>query len=176
MSISDAKNMTALAAACDQLLMSAVQTLVTAQAREYYTVDCYVPVPLMPGQTVKIENATGTIPNVATTSDWTILEVTERLVNGRPRTTLSVSNMSGLRWTPAGQFAQTLRSVIQSQRRANGGGSSTSTIITSGGGEGGVTDHGALTRLTAVQDYPRSLLITGPHDRHGIADQSVLGQ
>ena len=85
-SISDAKNMTALAAACDQLLMSAVQTLVMAQAREYYTVDCYVPVPLMPGQTVKIENATRTVPNVATTSDWTILEVTERLVDGRPRT------------------------------------------------------------------------------------------
>jgi hypothetical protein len=48
--------MTALTAACDQLLLSAVQTLVTAQAREYYTIDCYVPNPLMPGQTVKIDN------------------------------------------------------------------------------------------------------------------------
>jgi hypothetical protein len=94
-SIGDATNMTALTAACDQLLLSAVQTLVTSQAREYYTVDCYCPIPLLPGQTVKIENATGTTPAVTTTPNWVILEVTERLVNGRPRTTLSVSNMSG---------------------------------------------------------------------------------
>jgi hypothetical protein len=105
-SIGDATNMTALTAACDQLLLSAVQTLVTSQAREYYTVDCYCPVPLLPGQTVKVENATGTTPAVTTTPNWVILEVTERLVNGRPRTTLSVSNMSGLRWTPAARFAR----------------------------------------------------------------------
>lgn len=160
-SLSDAKNMTAVRAACDQLLYSAVQTLVTAQTREYYTVDCYCPVPLLPGQTVKIENATRTVPNVATSGDWTILEVTERLVNGRPRTTLSVSNMSGLRWTPAGQFAQTLRGVIQSQRRVSGGGSSTSTVITGGDGTGGVTDHGLLTGLADVEDHPGYLLVTG---------------
>jgi hypothetical protein len=141
-SIGDATNMTALTAACDQLLLSAVQTLVTSQAREYYTVDCYCPIPLLPGQTVKIENATGTTPAVTTTPNWVILEVTERLVNGRPRTTLSVSNMSGLRWTPAARFAQTIRSVIQSQRRASSsGGSGTTTVITGTTGEG-TSDHG----------------------------------
>jgi hypothetical protein len=160
-SITDAKNMTALTAACDQLLLSAVQTLVTAQAREYYTIDCYVPNPLMPGQTVKIDNDTRTIPNVSTAGDWTILEVTERLVNGRPRTTLSVSNMSGLRWTPAGQFAQRLRSVIQSQRRVGGGGASTSSTIIASGDGGGATDHGALTGLADVEDHPGYLLVSG---------------
>jgi hypothetical protein len=98
--------MTALTAACDQLLLSAVQTLVTSQAREYYTVDCYCPIPLLPGQTVKIENATGTTPAVTTTPNWVILEVTERLVNGRPRTTLSVSNMSGLEVDTGGAVCQ----------------------------------------------------------------------
>ena len=160
-SITDAKNMVALIAACDQLLLSAVQTLVTAQAREYYTIDCYVPNPLMPGQTVKIDNDTRTVPNVSTAGDWTILEVTERLVNGRPRTTLSVSNMSGLRWTPAGQFAQRLRSVIQSQRRVGGGGASTSSTIIASGDGGGATDHGALTGLADVEDHPGYLLVSG---------------
>jgi hypothetical protein len=161
-SIGDATNMTALTAACDQLLLSAVQTLVTSQAREYYTVDCYCPIPLLPGQTVKIENATGTTPAVTTTPNWTILEVTERLVNGRPRTTLSVSNMSGLRWTPAARFAQTIRSVIQSQRRATsgGGGSGTTTVITGTTGEG-TSDHGELLGLADVEDHPGYLLVTG---------------
>jgi hypothetical protein len=160
-SIGDATNMTALTAACDQLLLSAVQTLVTSQAREYYTVDCYCPIPLLPGQTVKIENATGTTPAVTTTPNWVILEVTERLVNGRPRTTLSVSNMSGLRWTPAAQFARTIRSVIQSQRRvASGGGSGTTTVITGTTGEG-TTDHGELLGLADVEDHPGYLLVTG---------------
>ncbi|MBX7254432.1 MAG: hypothetical protein K1X50_20800, partial [Candidatus Promineofilum sp.] len=160
-SISDAKNMTALAAACDQLLLSAVQTLVTAQAREYYTVDCYCPVPLLPGQTVKIENQTRTVPNVATSGNWTILEVTERLVGGRPRTTLSVSNMSGLRWTPAAQFAQTMRAIIQGQRRVASGGGTTTVVTTGSGGSGGVTDHGDLTGLGDVEDHPGYMLITG---------------
>jgi hypothetical protein len=161
-SIGDATNMTALTAACDQLLLSAVQTLVTSQAREYYTVDCYCPIPLLPGQTVKIENATGTTPAVTTTPNWVILEVTERLVNGRPRTTLSVSNMSGLRWTPAARFAQTIRSVIQSQRRATsgGGGSGTTTVITGTTGEG-TSDHGELLGLADVEDHPGYLLVTG---------------
>jgi hypothetical protein len=160
-SIGDATNMTALTAACDQLLLSAVQTLVTSQAREYYTVDCYCPVPLLPGQTVKVENATGTTPAVTTTPNWVILEVTERLVNGRPRTALSVSNMSGLRWTPAAQFARTIRSVIQSQRRvASGGGSGTTTVITGTTGEG-TTDHGELLGLADVEDHPGYLLVTG---------------
>ena len=159
-SISDAKNITALRAACDQLLLSAVQTLVTAQAREYYTVDCYCPVPLLPGQTVKIENATRTVPNVATSGDWTILEVTERLVQGRPRTTLSVSNMSGLRWTPAAQFAQTIRAIIQGQRRVASGGGTSTIITTGGGGSGGVTDHGELTGL-GDDDHSQYLLASG---------------
>jgi hypothetical protein len=160
-SIGDATNMTALTAACDQLLLSAVQTLVTSQAREYYTVDCYCPIPLLPGQTVKIENATGTTPAVTTTPNWVILEVTERLINGRPRTTLSVSNMSGLRWTPAARFAQTIRSVIQSQRRATsgGGGSGTTTVITGTTGEG-TSDHGELLGL-ADDDHPQYFRVDG---------------
>ncbi len=159
-SLSDAKNTTALIAACDQLLLSAVQTLVTAQAREYYTVDCYCPVPLLPGQTVKIENATRTTPSVATSGDWTILEVTERLVQGRPRTTLSVSNMSGLRWTPAAQFARTIRELVQGQRRVAGAAGGGTTIVTAGGGTGGATDHGDLTGL-ADDDHPQYLLASG---------------
>ena len=153
-SVGDATNMTALTAACDQLLLSAVQTLVTSQAREYYTVDAYIPVPIMPGQTVKIENATGTTPAATTTPNWVVLEVTERLANGRPRTTLSISNMSGLRWTPAAQFARTMRAVIQSQRRvASGGGSGTTTVITGTTGEG-TSDHGELLGRADVEDHP----------------------
>jgi hypothetical protein len=160
-SVGDATNMTALTAACDQLLLSAVQTLVTSQAREYYTVDAYIPVPIMPGQTVKIENATGTTPAATTTPNWVVLEVTERLVNGRPRTALSISNMSGLRWTPAARFAQTMRSIIQSQRRASsGGGSGTTTVITGTTGEG-TSDHGELLGLADVEDHPGYLLVTG---------------
>ena len=165
-SIGDATNMTALTAACDQLLLSAVQTLVTSQAREYYTVDCYCPVPLLPGQTVKIENATGTTPAVTTTPNWTILEVTERLVNGRPRTTLSVSNMSGLRWTPAAQFARTMRAVIQSQRRASSsGGSGTTTVITGTNGEG-TSDHGELLGL-ADDDHVQYFRVDGSRAMSG---------
>jgi hypothetical protein len=159
-SVGDATNMTALTAACDQLLLSAVQTLVTSQAREYYTVDAYIPVPIMPGQTVKIENATGTEPESSTAYNWIVLEVTERLVNGRPRTTLSVSNMSGLRWTPAARFAQTLRSVIQSQRRASSGGGSGTTIVTGTTGGGGATDHGELLGL-ADDDHPQYFRVDG---------------
>jgi hypothetical protein len=165
-SLSDAKNMTAVVAACDQLLLSAVQTLVTAQAREYYTVDCYCPVPLLPGQTVKIENQTRTVPNVATSGDWTILEVTERLVNGRPRTTLSISNMSGLRWTPAAQFAQRLRAVIQGQRRVASAAGGGTTIVTSGGSGGSVTDHGELLGL-ADDDHPQYFRVDGSRPMTG---------
>ena len=49
----------------------------------------------------------------------TVTVTAQMCIRDRPRTTLSVSNMSGLRWTPAARFAQTIRSVIQSQRRAS---------------------------------------------------------
>lgn len=158
-SISDAKDATALVAACDQLLISAVQTLVTAQEREYYTVDAYIPVAVLPGQTIKIVNQTAAGPQADGTENWIILEVTERFVGGRPRTMLTVSNMSGLRWTPANAFASRLRNVIQSQRRAAGGGGTT---VIAGGGGGGTetTDHGLLTGLTD-DDHPQYLLASG---------------
>ena len=145
-SISDAKDSEALTSACDQLLISAVQTLVTAQERKYYTIDAYIPAAVMPGQTIKIYNQSNSAPRDGGATDWIVLEVTERVVSGRTRTTLTVSNMTGLRWTPANIFATRLRSVIQSQRRvaASGG----NTTIMSGGTGGEVGDHGALTGLT----------------------------
>ena len=79
-------------------------------------------------------NQTAAGPQADGTENWIILEVTERFVGGRPRTMLTVSNMSGLRWTPANAFASRLRNVIQSQRRAAGGGGTT--VIAGGGGGG----------------------------------------
>ena len=159
-SLSDAKSRDALVSACDQLLLSAVQTLVTAQEREYYTIDAYIPVAIAPGQTVKIENATGTTPAIGTSSDWVVLEVNEKQVNGRPRTSLVVSNMTGLRWTPANITASRIRGVIQSQRRVASSASGT-TVVATGTGGGGATDHGTLTGLTDVEDHPGYLLVSG---------------
>jgi len=132
-SVDDAANTEQLTAACDQLLLSAVHELLQAQLREYWTVEAYVPVALKPGQTVKIENQTRLEPNVTTAANWIILEVQERQVNGRSRTTLTVSNMLGLRRTGANTLGGILRSTAQSLRRVGGGGSSgTNVSITSG--------------------------------------------
>ena len=158
-SVTDARSQAAIVAASDQLLISAVQTLVTAQAREYYTIDAYVPVNLQPGQTVKIDNATRVEPTVSSSSNWIILDVTERLVDGRPRTTINVSNMLGQRWTPANQFAARMKSIIQSQRRASAGGAVMATS-SSASGTPGITDHGLLTGL-GDDDHTQYLLASG---------------
>jgi hypothetical protein len=60
-----------------------------------------------------------------------------------------------------GPLCQTIRSVIQSQRRASSsGGSGTTTVITGTTGEG-TSDHGELLGLADVEDHPGYLLVTG---------------
>lgn len=137
-SIEDAGNAEQLGAACDQLLLSAVQDLLQAQLREYFTVEAYIPVALKPGQTVKIENATAVGPAVSTAADYIILEVHERQSQGRSRTTLLVSNMAGLRRTPAAALGNVLRTTAQSLRRvgSSGGGGRVSVALTGGGAVG----------------------------------------
>jgi hypothetical protein len=132
-SIDDATNNEQLVAASDQLLLSAIQELFQAQMREYYTVEAYIPVALKPGQTVKIENATRVEPTVSTATNYIILEVNEKQVNGRSRTTLTVSNMLGLRRTGANTLGGILRSTVQSLRRVGGGGGNGANISVTGG-------------------------------------------
>ena len=132
-SLDDAGNTEQLVAACDQLLFSAVQALLQAQLREFYTVEAYIPVAIKPGQTVKIENATAVTPTVSTAVDYIVIEVRERQVNGRSRTELVVSNMLGLRRTAMNVLGQTLRSTTQALRRLGSGtGSGTSVSVTGG--------------------------------------------
>ena len=132
-SVDDATNTEQLVAACDQLLLSAIHELLQAQLREYYTVEAYIPVALKPGQTVKIENATRVEPAVSSSANYIILEVAERQVNGRPRTTLTVSNMLGLRRTGANTLGGILRTTTQALRRMGGSGSSGANISVTGG-------------------------------------------
>lgn len=140
-SIDDATNAAQLGAACDQLLLSAVNELTQSQLRTYYTIEAFVPVALKPGQTVKIENATRVEPTVSATTDYVVLEVSERQVDGRPRTTLTVSNMLGLRRTPANTLGAILRTATQSIRRVAGAGGSGVSVSIAGGGTVGEHVH-----------------------------------
>lgn len=162
-SISDAGNLSEVQAASDALLLSAVNTLVQAHLREYFTVEAYLPQPVMPGQTIKIENLTRVEPWVDTNTDYIVLEVVESQANGRPRTRLTVSNQLGLRRTSANTFATTIRSTVQGIRRVGKAAMGVTgrgvTVIGAGGG-GLATDHGTLTGLLD-DDHTQYLPVTG---------------
>ena len=150
-----------LTAAADQLLALAIRTLSQASYFEY-VIEAFVPSLIHPGQYVHIENETGTEPGDDGINTYTVLETTERLVKGRPRTTLVVSNHTNYRRTAAQALATMVRSLRQTQRRisARAAGEGTTTIVTGGGGGGGGGDHGALTGLTD-DDHPQYLRTDG---------------
>lgn len=151
-----------LTAAADQLLASAIQTLYQAASQFEFTIEAYSPSLIHPGQFVHIENETGTEPASDAVNTFTVLETTEKLVDGRPHTTLIVANHTNYRRTPAAAVATLIRSLRQTQRRisARAAGEGTTTIVTGGGGGGGGGDHGALTGLTD-DDHPQYLRTDG---------------
>ncbi len=152
-----------LTAAADQLLASAIQTLYQAASQFEFTIEAYSPSLIHPGQFVHIENETGTEPASDAVNTFTVLETTEKLVDGRPHTTLIVANHTNYRRTPAAAVATLIRSLRQTQRRisARAAGEGTTTIVTGGGGGGTeTTDHGLLTGLTD-DDHPQYLLASG---------------
>ena len=152
-------NADGLTAAADQLLLSAMRTLYQAASQFEYDIEAFVPSLIHPGQYVHIKNETGTEPASDVDNTFTVLETTERLVKGRPRTTLIVSNHTNYRRTPLQAFGNLVRSLVQGQRRITTRGGSAATAIVSGGG-GGATDHGALTGLTD-DDHPQYLRTDG---------------
>ncbi len=159
-SANDAGNPIGLTAAADQLLLSAMNTLYQARGRMVYTIEAFVPSLIHPGQYVSIENETRSVPNPDTPNSFVVLETTERLVNGRPRTTLLVSPYAGMYRSAAVGVARMIRSVIQSQRRMATRASSTATrSVTVGGGSSG-SDHGGLTGLLD-DDHPQYLRTDG---------------
>lgn len=161
-SINDAGNLAEVQAASDALLLSAVNSLVQAHLREQFTVEAYLPKPVLPGQTIKLENFTRVEPPVFPSTEYVVLEVIEKQTNGRPRTRLTVSNQLGLRRTPANVLGKTIQSTVQSLRRvgkaAAGGNTRGLTIVGAGAGGGG--DHGGLTGLFD-DDHLQYLLTTG---------------
>ena len=161
-SINDAGNLAEVQAASDALLLSAVNSLVQAHLREQFTVEAYLPKPVLPGQTIKLENFTRVEPPVFPSTEYVVLEVIEKQTNGRPRTRLTVSNQLGLRRTSANVLGKTIQSTVQSLRRvgkaAAGGNTRGLTIVGAGAGGGG--DHGGLTGLFD-DDHLQYLLTTG---------------
>ena len=165
--IDDKINADGRTAAADQMLAAAKWTIQQANYRTFYTAECYTPVALKPGQYIHIESATGTTPIVNFPNSLIVLEVTERIVDGRPRTSLVVSDLPGLRRTAPMAVAQTVRGLIQTTKRLNtavteatNSRSSSSSGGGSTGGGGGATDHGGLTGLTD-DDHPQYLLTNG---------------
>jgi len=157
-SIADSESLEELQNASDALLAAAVQALTQARLREYYTVEASIPaVALAPGQTVRIFN--DVIEPIVDQANYVILDITERQVQGVPRTTLTVSNILGPQVNAATNFAKTVRSLVQSARRSGGAGAAIS-VAAGGGSGGGVTDHGLLTGLTD-DDHPQYLLASG---------------
>jgi hypothetical protein len=161
--VDDKMNAIGRSGAADQMLYAAQYTIAQANYRNFYTIECYTPQLLKPGQYIGIENETGTTPRVEWPTSMIVLEVTERLVDGRPRTTLVVSDSTGLRRTGAIAYAQTIRSLIQTTKRL--GAAAASSVDTRGGGEtagggGTATDHGTLTGLTD-DDHPQYLRSDG---------------
>ncbi len=151
--IDDKINADGRMAAADQMLAAAKWTIQQANYRTFYTIECFTPRPLKPGQLVTIENETGTTPVVNFANSYVVLETTERIVDGRPRSTLVVSDLTGLRRTAPMAVAQTIRTLVQTTKRLNtavgiAANNRSSSAPAGGGGGGGVTDHGALTGLT----------------------------
>lgn len=160
--IDDTMNQLGRTAAADQMLAAAKWTIQQANYRNFYTVECFTPKLLAPGQYVTIENASGTTPVVNFANTYIVLEATESLVDGRPRTTLHVSDLTGIRRTAAMGAAQTIRSVIQTTRRLGAAAGNAATdrslgIVTGGGG---ASDHGDLTGLSD-DDHPQYLRTDG---------------
>ena len=140
-SVSDAGNLAELQAASDNLLYAAVHQLLNSDVRQYYTIEAYTAAPIRPGSTVRIENNTRVAPNTVSTDDYMVLEVTERLRDGRPRSRLIVSNIPGMRRTVAVQAAQVIRNIVTGQRRVGGGGGSSRSLSISSGADVGTHDH-----------------------------------
>lgn len=174
-SLSDASTLDELQSAADNLLYAAVATIRDSRARQYYEVEAFTPLLIHPGQTVKLENRSATrLPSVNSSTNWVVLEVTETIVNGRPRTRLLVSDVSGLRANAATTYARAARAQTQSLKRiGSGGGSlSVSTTVTGDGGEPGEHDHD--DDYLALSTYATHVATAHAHHSPASAGNSAL--
>ena len=133
-SLPENANFTEMQAASDQLLLSAVQSLLAAHSRIFYTAEAFIPVRVKPGQTIQIRNTTNTAPYDTGSANYVILDVTEKMRDGRPYTVLTVSDTLGLKRTVANTFGMTMRALTQTVRRVESRGGGGKSIVVSGGG------------------------------------------
>ena len=160
-SVADDANLDELTAASDQLLLNAIQSLVLAQSRVYFTAEAFIPVHVKPGQKIQVRNTTNTAPFDFGSTKYIILDVTERTRDGRPYTVLTLSDTMGLKRTSANSFGMTIRAMTQTVKRIETrGGGGKSIVVSGGGGEpaggpyvpvvGGVTVTGNIGAAAGV--------------------------
>lgn len=147
-SLSEAATLDEVQSASDNLLYEAVATIKQARARQFYEVECHTHWPIHPGQTIRIENRHAfRKPSINSSTDWIVIEATEYVKDGRSRSRLLVSNVTGTRPNHANSFARGVSSQTQSLKRVGGSASGDLYVYGSTGGGSGTIDDSAYLRV-----------------------------
>jgi hypothetical protein len=174
-SVSEAGNLAELQAASDNLLYSAVHRLLEASDRQYYTVEAYTAVPIRVGSTIRIENNTRVAPSTVSTTDYVVLEATDRMTNGRPRCRLVLSDIGGQRRTAVQGVAQTIRGLVLGQRRVGGSGGSTRSISISAPAAPGAHDHTEYLKTDGTTTLTGNLAVAAGVTIDGVDISEISG-